>query len=481
MKSSRISFTSASTKPFATAQDKEALGQVGTNASPVLPNDDEIAFEDDDVPPVSSTLASGIVKLPEDKFSSIEHVGIGTIALKTFFETHEVLDHQLRTAGLYDSTTGQMKLSDSLWLTGGQVVALAGDFYGIPKEPISFGVDDKQKRKRFRNAYRTLSGADGNEVKKLLEEIEEERQDILKAVRSGKKPSIGLERHSGKGNRHYSKITQYTFLPFSFLYSRYIDLAKMNYDHFSEQAKEALRAGYLVAIKTARKAAVASSDQERLEGLMLAFTRILFACHFFTDLFSSGHMRTPRKALLEYVHKNSSGKVAGGTIAGLLTMSMHDEDNAQGLYVCSDAYPEGWKAYGDHCFYDVDNRDNASCAHEAVTKILEEIYQAYLNPNNEPTFAYEKYLPRVAMDNRNSNPLFKVERDTVKRRKDIDDLLSDEYIGDWSPVKTLAALKTRRKFSQMENTISDEDRRLLEDELEDLALTPDEEVHYRRM
>jgi len=69
-----------------------------------------------------------------------------------------------------------LRLPNGLQLTFGQIIALAGDFYGVPEEPI---IDPSEKhdkittgrRKRFIAAYNTLANAEYDVIKKELDQI----------------------------------------------------------------------------------------------------------------------------------------------------------------------------------------------------------------------------------------------------------------------------------------------------------------------
>jgi len=41
-------------------------------------------------------------------------------------------------------------------LSFGQILALAGDFYGVPSQPISDGANPREQQQRFQNAFNTL-------------------------------------------------------------------------------------------------------------------------------------------------------------------------------------------------------------------------------------------------------------------------------------------------------------------------------------
>lgn len=54
--------------------------------------------------------------------------------------------------------------------------------------------------------------------------------------------------------------------------------------------------GHTSALKLARQARDQASDQAKMEMLRTAYIHEAFAAHFLTDLFSSGHLRAPRRA-----------------------------------------------------------------------------------------------------------------------------------------------------------------------------------------
>jgi hypothetical protein len=53
--------------------------------------------------------------------------------------------------------------------------------------------------------------------------------------------------------------------------------------------------GHTSALKIARKALNEPSYEEKMAKLSLAYVYEAFAAHYLTDLFSSGHLRSPRR------------------------------------------------------------------------------------------------------------------------------------------------------------------------------------------
>ncbi len=177
-----------------------------------------------------------------------------------------------------------LTLQNGIQLTFGQIVALAGDFYGVADKPIiitdtpltpeSNKEHNKEHKKRFKAAYRTLASAP-------REEIEDEIKELVKMIREDQ---IVREAEKGKLNTNY-RFTKVTG-------GRMLKLAVKNFDHFQPQAKEAYLVGHqLAAMEKAGEAANETDPEEKKKKLMKAYSIDAFACHFLTDCFSSGHIR----------------------------------------------------------------------------------------------------------------------------------------------------------------------------------------------
>ncbi len=176
-----------------------------------------------------------------------------------------------------------LTLQNGIQLTFGQIVALAGDFYGVADKPIiitdtpltpeSNKEHNKEHKKRFKAAYRTLASAP-------RKEIEDEVKKLVKMIREDQ-----IVREKGKGKLHTN--VQFTMAT----KGRMVRLAAKNFDHFQPQAKEAYLVGHQLAMKKAREAAKEKDLEKKKKKLMEAYSMDAFACHFLTDCFSSGHIR----------------------------------------------------------------------------------------------------------------------------------------------------------------------------------------------
>ena len=99
-----------------------------------------------------------------------------------------------------------LRLPNGLKLYFGQVIALAGDFYGVPEHPIVDAGKKREdqesgRRERFIAAYNTLAKADYKEVKKALDEIlkimTKERSEI-ESVLENRDGKIAISGDDGK-------------------------------------------------------------------------------------------------------------------------------------------------------------------------------------------------------------------------------------------------------------------------------------------
>ena len=123
-----------------------------------------------------------------------------------------------------------------------------------------------------------------------------------------------------------------------------------------------------------------------------------FALHYLTDLFSSGHIRTPRRELFD------ASKTQ--TTAGFSANAMHDEDGYYGLKVKNE-HAE-WIAYGDYSYFSPRNIDNRRQINLAIQASIDEVWDAYRTGNAPKEFHAMKYIPKAASGNH--PPLFKFDK-----------------------------------------------------------------------
>lgn len=271
------------------------------------------------------------------------------------------------------------------------IIALAGDYYGVVGGAISLpGGSQQDKTERFKKAFKTLSQADHNEIRQIIFEINTE----CLAVKNSSMPHHCYSNQMIEKNLAIKEIKN--------------DVGQLlidNSDHFSINAIDAYSIGHALAIDTARQAGLTKN----LEGLKLAYALDAFACHFLTDLFASGHIRNQRGELETFLTEElgfSSEKAK--PLAGLLTGAQHEQDGNAGLNVCNKK-EEYWIAYGDGHFFSPKNAVNREKVIEATRQSVNEIHQAYAQPENKVRSIIEDLIPKTTPFN--LPPLYSVENE----------------------------------------------------------------------
>jgi hypothetical protein len=332
------------------------------------------------------------------EFESNEHEAIGDHVLLKFSST----DPGTRAGTL------PFALASGVALTYGQILALGGDFYGVPEKPIS----DNPVPATFLAAFNTLAGQGSTiagQVHAILWGVRKEINAVEAAVRAGQQPSTAFTFTLSNGlNVYWGGVT----------FGRYISLAANNWDHFGTHAVTAYSVGHQVALAQAITASTLPEGQQR-PALELAYAMNAFADHYLSDLFSSGHLRTPRKELDQ--------EVSGPAFGGLLAKAMHDEDSANGLNVI-DAGGTAWTAYGDTRLFDSVDVQNHARVNAAVQLSANEILSAFLSGVAPTSYQALAMIPNLTSvcdyvnnPQRNSTPMFAVPADggTLLRRGDV--------------------------------------------------------------
>ncbi len=374
---------------------------------------------------------------PMPQFEGGEHTAIGDQVL-LFFSA----DDKGTPAYLVP-----LSLPNGLNLTYGQVLALGGDFYGIPDQPISDGATAADRQQRFANAYNSLAQrpASKAEATQILAVMQIEIDAVNKAINNGEPASVAYKKLGDSLSEQWNRITGggsaiSPWIPMG----RYLKLAATNWDHFSQCAVLAYTAGHTLAMQQAVTARQMSNAPQQKLALMQAYAMNAFADHFLTDLFSSGHMRSPRKQLNDTVTPASAG--------GLLTRYMHDEDSANGLYV-QNQRGNRWKAYGDKRYFDMIDLTNTLLVNGAAQLSADEVFQAFLTGQVVPpaNFIALTVIPDLAVvqdyqhPGQNYSPLFVAANNTVLRRNNINDPLDFSWTNSWWGWSTLSLLEASYK------------------------------------
>ncbi len=289
-------------------------------------------------------------------FGSSEHVAIGK---------------EIKLEGLPDKAPLLMKGATAVYFS--DIVALAGDFYGVVNEAICLGGEVSEKPARFKRAFDTLLLAPDHEVRRILLEIHQEYE----AVSNSGLPRHCYSKQLFKKNRAIKKIK-----------GDIDDLLVDNSDHFHVHAKEAYVVGHAYALELARTA----GQNEDLDGLKRAYAIDAFACHFLTDLFSAGHIRNQRGLLEIFLVKIGFPPTQAKPLAGLLTAAQHEQDGHAGLNVRNEE-GEQWRAYGDGSYWAAKNDKNKSQVIKATKHSVDEVFAAYQNPQTVVASVMDSWIP----------------------------------------------------------------------------------------
>jgi hypothetical protein len=256
------------------------------------------------------------------------------------------------------------------------------------------------------------------EIPALLMIIQTEATMINELLKQGKSAYEVYEKLGNQLDKIFNQITGGSSAEDIFWYEnrnwgRYMQLAYSNFDHFNYDALTSYKAGLNVARRQAMQASSASTTEQKDRMLAEAYAIIGFANHFLTDLFSSGHLRTPRRQLFNFAYDD-----LGRKFAGLCAKAMHDEDNYNGLWVTNDRGDQ-WVAYGDARYRDDVNRVNRSIIYQAVQASIHDVYNTFITGVLSPEATSLGYIPHLsfdAADRRNYAPLFAYVNNTVVRR-----------------------------------------------------------------
>jgi hypothetical protein len=360
-----------------------------------------------------------------------------------------------------DALTARLPVRDGLSLTYGQLIALGGDFFGDPEQPICTANDPvAQFEHNFEMIQSDLGAEQARKILNITNQYE--FQPIAARINAGESPSGAYasipHTMSPLMNDEDEEFDEATGGggPGSPRFGRYTHLAGTNLDHFGRDAVTAYLAGHTYAQTTAAEAG-ATKDQAKL---LLAYAQNAFADHFLTDLFAAGHLRTPRRRL----YKTAWTDVTRAA-AGLCAKGMHDEDNKFGIWV-QNAQGDQWVAYGDARYRDMCNSANRQVMKGALQQSMNDIWNAYstgkvVKDGDCQVLAFlpsviwdvedPSKAPGVRDDSRNWAPLFWWDptAETVSRRDELGDISDREYIaqgiwpGDWGLSTTARDLFVR--------------------------------------
>lgn len=345
----------------------------------------------------------------------------------TFFKSieHQWLGEQvnLEFPGIASVSTREhlLNLPNENKLSYGEIISLAGDYYGIPELPISDGQNLDERMRRFHEAFDTLAN-EGTPFRcdydycsnKILDVFEQELVSYQKNR---------TDRMGSKGLDYLALVEYYTA-------NNFLRLAITNWDHFLPTSLLAYEAGHAAAIEQALRARKLASEADQTAALELAYAMNAFSDHFLTDMFSSGHLRVPRRQLYE--------QSSFASVAGLLAKQMHDEDGRVGLMAENHAGAT-WKMYGDGMLFVAGAEKNKDTVSQAIRTSIAEVANAFKNGVELPVEDYGvKKLVPIDLPKLNSSPLYLLDLDgTVLARTPENSLCSYEWTPDWTGISQL--------------------------------------------
>jgi hypothetical protein len=338
----------------------------------------------------------------------------------------------------------QLPIQTGLTLTYGQIVALGGDFYGVPDAPIADGGTPAERQQRFINCYNTLATGSVAEVNNILSIMQREITAVNTALNQGKPASEVYDQLGNDLNKAWNVATGGgSFVSDLIPMGRYLKLSTMNWDHFGEWAILAYKAGHAVALAKAIEAHNATAPTQALALLQTAYAMNAFADHFLSDLFSAGHIREPRRQIYQTANV--------GVTANLCAKGMHDEDCKYGLRVAN-RLGNTWRAYGDKRYFDTVNLYNKALVDSAVQQSATEIFEAFLNgtqPDNPDNYLALHFTPILAQvqDYQNNPlgnfvPMFVLVGESVQCRNDLNDLNTPGWTSIWTTGGVAARLNS---------------------------------------
>lgn len=375
---------------------------------------------------------SAMAVTPTSSFTSAEHIMIGNSVSLRFSDT----DPGQKAAVL--------ELPNGLSVSYGEIVTI-GDFYEIPDEPVSRGVTEAERRSRFLGAFSSfaLNSAAKEEAMKILDVAHTEQRMVDDALKNGQSIDTVYAQIGRDFDRQFNCITGGGCNTTTWWLDpgRYLTLANMDYDHFGSDALETYQIGHQIALEQAASAKNANDPSK----LKLAYAINAFACHFLSDRFSSGHIRTPRVELSE--------QTTPQTVGSLLSSYMHAEENSQGLHV-HNARGDRWTAYGDKSYFKDATETHKNHVIEAMQASADQVFAAYQQGTSSVEDNMIDLIPypdEVAdKGNIDISPLFYWDNatKTLYRRSDMSNVFDRHWTNSWWGWSTLAELKRERGLSE---------------------------------
>ncbi|RUR13645.1 phospholipase [Legionella sp. km772] len=336
-----------------------------------------------------------------------------------------------------------LHLKNSLTLNYADIISL-GDLYGILGRPISHGIDEKQRQRRFKDVFDSFAKAPlaVHEVSDLNAVIKEELQLVETGIRDGEPAEEIYQRIGNSIGREINCITgggcaQYGW----WLYpGRYLLLALEDFDHFSPNNIVVYTHGHQLALAQALKAKHSGNRSD----LEQAYAMEAFAAHYLSDQFTAGHLRTPREELNQVV--------SPAVLGSLLASYMHQEENKYGIHV-RNASGVQWVVYGDTSYFNPLNQVNRNMLLAALQESADELFATYYTGIAPEHFVALDMIPFpepfYKEDNLDLAPMFYWDDKSKQlwRRVDLSNPYDKHWTNSWWGWSTLVLLKNQYGIS----------------------------------
>ena len=234
------------------------------------------------------------------------------VPVMSTFESGEHDDEEVTVLRSTRPSNNILTLPNGIQLTYGEIIAFAGDFYGIPENPICVGTSGTSYESRFMDAFNTLARGDfatvQGELQKIRKILKIEKNSVATVLGRGD-PSIPTVLEKDKSYNQPSDVYKYHGLWFTIQYDtilgghwvngvpvrfgRMMKLAENNPDHFQPYSRQVWETGQRLALEKAEEASIIfrASREEGEKMLHEAYAISAFSCHFLTDSFAAGHIR----------------------------------------------------------------------------------------------------------------------------------------------------------------------------------------------
>lgn len=369
--------------------------------------------------------------------SSLQHHGAGFASLE-----HQKYGDKISLRWAPFNTPEYLQLPNGLRMTYGEIIMFAGDLFGNPTKPISSCAPQHHNR-CFLDQFAALALAASTQAcddplqlvtayreyfKKLDEQLaaaQQQGQTAWDFYKQHDKEDTAILNRISCGGSALSNI-----LPLG----TYLKLSQANLDHFVPDSLLAYKAGHRVALQSALQAHrylhQGLIDQAK-QTLHLAYAQNAFANHYLTDSMSSGHMRTPRRAL----HND----IALPALLNLVIANlMHNEDSSLGLMVVN-SHGMSWRAYGDGYLQHPDARTHQEMLIMVMQLSADAIYTTFRDGKLPDSYEEMSWLPDYAKIKalNNHSPLFKIENGRLLKRQQNHNPYDFHWTAYWSGLLTL--------------------------------------------